>query len=121
MLGARLRYANVPFFWTAQFGRSIRYTGYCYKPDAIIVHGSLAAPAASAAFTLYYVVGDRVAAVVTFNRDPQAVAALELMRLGEMPSPRQLHGVDSFDLTQFLRGTKGAGAISAAGGVGARS
>ena len=28
----------VPFFWTKQYGISVRYVGYCSKPDKILVH-----------------------------------------------------------------------------------
>ena len=98
MLGMRVRYEGVPFFWTAQFGKTIRYAGYASKPDDVVIHGSISAPLAEVSFTVFYILGERVAAVATFNRDPQAVAAMELLRLGEMPSPRQLRGVDSLDL-----------------------
>jgi apoptosis-inducing factor 3 len=121
MLGGKVRFSTVPFFWTAQFGRSIRYVGYCHKPDSVIVHGSLDSPAGSAAFTHYYVVRGRVAAVATFSRDPQAAAALELMRLGEMPSPSVLEGVDSFDLQNYLRGQLAASAAGTKGAGGAAS
>lgn len=100
----QLRYEGVPFFWTSQFGKTIRYAGYASKPDDIVIHGSVSAPLAEVSFTVFYVLGERVAAVATFNRDPQAVAAMELLRLGEMPSPRQLRGVDSLDLQVCLRG-----------------
>ena len=98
MLGMSVRYTGVPFFWTSQFGKTIRYAGYASRATDVIVHGSTTAPIAEAAFSVFYVLGDRVAAVATFNRDPQAAAAAELLRLGEMPSPRQLRGVDSLDL-----------------------
>ena len=104
MLGMRVRYEGVPFFWTSQFGKTIRYAGYASKPDDVVIHGSISAPLAEVSFTVFYVLGERVAAVATFNRDPQAVAAMELLRLGEMPSPRQLRGVDSLDLQVRLTG-----------------
>lgn len=110
MLGMSVRYEGVPFFWTSQFGKTVRYAGYASRPDDIIVHGSLAAPISEAAFTVFYVLGERVAAAATFNRDPQAAAAMELIRLGEMPSPRQLRGVDSFDLQEYLKQRVAAGA-----------
>jgi hypothetical protein len=104
------------------------YAGHCHGYDRLVVHGSLTpgADGKLGAFTAYYCAGDAVAAVATVDRDPQGVAALELLRLGAMPAPAALAGRESFDLVEFLRATTrdaaatGAGSISgaAAGGVG---
>src|SRR4051812_23710144 len=52
-----------------QYGKSLRYAGYATRNDNIIIHGSLTGD--SAAFTAYFVVNGRVAAVATLNKDPQ--------------------------------------------------
>eukprot|EP00161_Ancyromonas_sigmoides_P023159 TRINITY_DN71_c1_g1_i2.p2 TRINITY_DN71_c1_g1~~TRINITY_DN71_c1_g1_i2.p2 ORF type:complete len:550 (-),score=231.04 TRINITY_DN71_c1_g1_i2:41-1690(-) len=82
MLGGNAAYETVPFFWTAQFGKSLRYAGNCMAPTDIIIKGSLD----DLEFVAYYVCGGRVTAVATMGADPVAVAASELLRQGKMPS-----------------------------------
>lgn len=41
ILGARKKYEDIPFFWTAQFGTEIRYVGHGTKPEEIIVNGDI--------------------------------------------------------------------------------
>lgn len=43
MLGLRQRYEAIPFFWTEQFGVSVRYVGHAAKWDAIEIDGDIAA------------------------------------------------------------------------------
>ena len=102
MLGQDVKYEKVPFFWTTQYGKSLRYAGHALVTDEVIVHGALDAGAASA-FSAYYVQGGRVAAVATFNRDPQAAAAAELLRLGLMPTPSEVTASPNLDLAAVLR------------------
>jgi apoptosis-inducing factor 3 len=130
MLGERVPYGSVPFFWTASFGKSLRYAGHCLKTDDLIVHGSLDG-LADGGFVAYYVTGDDVTAVATLNKDPQAVAAMELLRLGALPSPAELRAAPGTDLAVLLKAAVAAGAgggdasaaagAGAAGGAGARS
>jgi len=80
------------------------------------VHGSLAV--ADAAFVAYYVAGDAVVAVATLGRDPQAAAAMELLRLRAMPSPAQLAAATDFDLVAWLRTTTVEAAAGAGAGAG---
>jgi len=126
MLGARAAYGAVPFFWTSVFGRNLRSAGYCSKPaflfkkeagDEIITHGSLDASTCRA--SVFYCVGGRVASVVTCNRDPEAAAAAELIRMRRMPSPdalraQELSLVDA--LRQAHEEEAGAGGGGGAGG-----
>jgi apoptosis-inducing factor 3 len=120
MLGQEVAYDCVPFFWTQSYGKSLRYAGHCHKYDKTIVHGSLevnAADGKGGAFTIFYVAGDSVVAVATMDKDPQAVAAMELLRLGLMPSPALLAAREDFDLNAYLKAKTTEEA--AAGGAGA--
>lgn len=102
----RLPYRGVPFFWTQQYGKSLRSAGHANRTDFEIVTGDMTGP--SPAFVVYYMQraagseSARVAAVVTFNRDPVAVAAMELIRLGRMPDERALLDDPAFDLEAHL-------------------
>ena len=41
MVGKPTEVKSVPFFWTVQFGKSIRYTGFGLGYDDIVIHGDL--------------------------------------------------------------------------------
>jgi NADPH-dependent 2,4-dienoyl-CoA reductase/sulfur reductase-like enzyme/nitrite reductase/ring-hydroxylating ferredoxin subunit len=43
MLGQATRFAAVPFFWTEQYGISLRYVGHCRRWDEIEIDGEIAA------------------------------------------------------------------------------
>eukprot|EP00105_Crassostrea_gigas_P007010 XP_011421115.1 PREDICTED: apoptosis-inducing factor 3 isoform X2 [Crassostrea gigas] len=70
---------SVPFFWTVQYKKSIRYTGYGPGYDDIIVHGDLEAPK----FIAYYTKGDEVIAAASLNFDPYVARLADLMLAGE--------------------------------------
>lgn len=104
MLGRGVLYTSVPFFWTTQYGKTLRYAGHALKTDDVIVHGSTAGGLGGASFTAFFVVDAAVAAVATWAADPAAVAALELLRLGAMPHPDKLRGAGVVvDLVELLR------------------
>jgi NADPH-dependent 2,4-dienoyl-CoA reductase/sulfur reductase-like enzyme len=42
MLGARIPYDDVPFFWSAQFGMEVRYVGHASKIEEVVVGGDIA-------------------------------------------------------------------------------
>ena len=64
---------TVPFFWSMQYGKSLRYAGHLADGafDDVIVEGSLD-EVDSAKFVAYYMQGDTVAAVASLMRDPVA-------------------------------------------------
>ncbi|XP_052074370.1 apoptosis-inducing factor 3-like isoform X2 [Mytilus californianus] len=70
---------SVPFFWTMMYKKSIRYTGYGFGYDDIVVHGDLDAPN----FTAFYTKGDEVVAVATLGTDPVAAQVAEIMYAGQ--------------------------------------
>jgi NADPH-dependent 2,4-dienoyl-CoA reductase/sulfur reductase-like enzyme len=67
MLGRRERFEAVPFFWTRQYGVSIKYVGHAEAWDDIEIDGSLDRKDCSVA----YKQGGRTLAVATISRDLQ--------------------------------------------------
>lgn len=92
ILGRRERFDAVPFFWTRQYGISIKYVGHAEKWDTVDISGSLEAKD----WAVTYKLTGRVLAVVTVSRDLQnlqAEAAMEApMRAPSAPSPAGSHG-----------------------------
>ena len=58
MLGKKEPYSCIPFFWTQQYGASLRYAGFVRNQDDIIIHGNLDKQVPE--FTAYYVKGNLV-------------------------------------------------------------
>lgn len=86
MLGKPDVFDQTPFFWTSLFGKNLRYVGHCKEFDELMVDGDLQ----KLTFVAYYCHKGSVKAVATMSRDPVAVAAGELMRMGKMPSVEDL-------------------------------
>ena len=59
---------TVPFFWTQQYGKSIRYAGYNAGYDDIVFDGEVS----SGEFAAYYCKGQKVVAIATLMKDPLA-------------------------------------------------
>ena len=77
MLGARERFAAVPFFWTQQFDVTINYVGHAAGWDRVSIDGDLEQRDCA----IRYEQGGRVAAVATISRDIESLRAeLELER-----------------------------------------
>lgn len=98
MAGQQVKYRGVPIFWTMQFQFPLRYVGHAKQWDEIIVWGDLQ----QREFIAFYVQGDRVLAAAASQRDTEAAAIVELMRLNRMPSPDELRRLD-LNLVEMLR------------------
>ncbi|NEQ31732.1 MAG: FAD-dependent oxidoreductase [Leptolyngbya sp. SIO4C5] len=86
MVGQRIPFTSLPFFWTGQFDLKLRYVGHAEDWDEVLHHGDLAEPK----FLAFYIKGDQVRAVAGINRDRDIAAVSELMRLQKMPAVDQL-------------------------------
>jgi NADPH-dependent 2,4-dienoyl-CoA reductase/sulfur reductase-like enzyme/nitrite reductase/ring-hydroxylating ferredoxin subunit len=79
--------SRVPFFWTKQWGTSLRYVGHAAKWDEIIVHGSIAP---DGKFIAYYIANGKLAAAAGVGFDTQIAALNLLMRENRTPSVEHL-------------------------------
>jgi NADPH-dependent 2,4-dienoyl-CoA reductase/sulfur reductase-like enzyme len=99
MMGGNVQYNSIPFFWTSQFGVTIRYAGHAMKVDRRIFVGDVK----GLKFVCYFVTDNHVSAVVTVGADPVAVAASELMRLGKMPPISKLESGSLQFCNEYLK------------------
>ncbi|WP_350559908.1 FAD-dependent oxidoreductase [Psychrobacter sp. CAL346-MNA-CIBAN-0220] len=95
--------ARVPFFWTMQYGKSLRYSGHAKTPDNNILVGS----PDTLDYIEYYFDDDgdntRASAASTLGRDKDLVAFGELLRQGHAPTRAQINaGFDIIDQAHAL-------------------
>merc|ERR1719422_2060498 len=69
---------SVPYFWTVQFGKSVRYAGYGPGYDDIVVHGNMD----EGKFLAYYTKGSAVVAAASLGWDPVVSQFAELLSRG---------------------------------------
>jgi NADPH-dependent 2,4-dienoyl-CoA reductase/sulfur reductase-like enzyme/nitrite reductase/ring-hydroxylating ferredoxin subunit len=87
MLGQQVQYTAAPFFWTQQYGKSLRYAGHAEHWDEIVYHGEVE----KQDFLAFYVQAGRIAAVAGMGRDADMIYIAELLSAGQMPAPAALH------------------------------
>lgn len=95
--------ARIPFFWTMQYGKSLRYSGHAATPDNNIVMGTPDA----LNYIEYYFDDEgedtRASAASTLGRDKELVAFSELLRRGHAPTRAQINaGFDIVDQAHAL-------------------
>lgn len=83
MLGQREEFAAAPFFWTQQYGKSLRYAGHAPAWDEIIYQGEVA----KQDFVALYVQAGRIVAAASMGRDADMIYIAELLGQGRMPAP----------------------------------
>ena len=88
ILGYRERYDAIPFFWTQQFGVSLRYVGHAEKWDSVEIDGSLDAKNCAVS----YKQGGKTLAVATIERDVQSLEFEATLQAQLQKSPRATHG-----------------------------
>ena len=83
MLGARERFDQVPFFWSAHYDVSINYVGHAEKWDTVRVDGDTKARDVSVRFEQ----GGKLRALATIFRDQESLEAeIEMERATRNPS-----------------------------------
>jgi NADPH-dependent 2,4-dienoyl-CoA reductase/sulfur reductase-like enzyme/nitrite reductase/ring-hydroxylating ferredoxin subunit len=87
MLGKQEKFTATPFFWTQQYGKSLRYAGHAEQWDEIIYHGDVA----QQDFLALYVQGGRIVAAAGMGRDTDMLYITELLGLGKLPAPANVH------------------------------
>jgi NADPH-dependent 2,4-dienoyl-CoA reductase/sulfur reductase-like enzyme/nitrite reductase/ring-hydroxylating ferredoxin subunit len=91
MLGQQQAYTAAPFFWTQQYGKSLRYAGHAEQWDDIIYHGEVE----QQDFLAFYVQAGRIAAVAGMGRDTDMIYITELLGQNQLPASAALHpGLD---------------------------
>ena len=86
MLGQRRPYAAAPYFWTQQYGKSLRYAGHAEKWDDIRYLGDVA----KQDFLAFYIQDDQVKAAAGMNHDPEMIFIETLLATGRMPAPADI-------------------------------
>ncbi|HEX8350792.1 MAG TPA: FAD-dependent oxidoreductase, partial [Hymenobacter sp.] len=86
MLGRQEKYNAAPFFWTQQYGKSLRYAGHAEQWDDILYHGEVA----KQDFLALYVHKNQIVAAATMNRDADMIFIEALFTLRKMPKPSEV-------------------------------
>ncbi|MGP5554752.1 FAD-dependent oxidoreductase [Psychrobacter celer] len=94
---------RIPFFWTGQYGKSLRYSGHAAIPDKGMLFGS----PDSLDYIEYYFDDEaedtRASAASSLGRDKELIAFSELLRRGHAPTRAQLRaGFDTIEQAQLL-------------------
>ncbi len=105
MMGEKVRFASVPFFWSGQFDLKLRYAGHAENWDDIIIQGNLD----EQEFLAFYVKNNQVLAVAGSQRDRDIAAITELMLSQQMPScdevrQGKINWVEKLDSQELIAG-----------------
>jgi len=75
---------NIPFFWTIQFGKAIRYTGHALKYEDVIVDlgDEVEINYKNPKFAAYYIHNGVAVAICTMNMDPICSLFSEILNKG---------------------------------------
>ncbi|KAJ3006642.1 hypothetical protein HKX48_009540 [Thoreauomyces humboldtii] len=89
-------FTKVPYFWSVQYGKSIRYAGTGASFDDVYVHGDVdSLKGEDTSFVAYYGKKGEVVAVASMNKDPYVSRFSELRRVGGCPTLEEIrNGTD---------------------------
>ena len=84
MIGEKVKFASVPFFWSGQFDVKLRYAGHAENWDDIIIQGNLD----EQEFLAFYVKDNQILAVAGSQHDKDIAAITELIRSASQQMPK---------------------------------
>jgi NADPH-dependent 2,4-dienoyl-CoA reductase/sulfur reductase-like enzyme/nitrite reductase/ring-hydroxylating ferredoxin subunit len=93
MLGSEDPYREVPFFWSKQYGSSLRYIGHAPGFDRVVFRGSVT----DKFFLAGFYVGGKLAAAASVGKARELIRLGQLLEAGESVRPDQLEDPD-YDL-----------------------
>ncbi|WP_288402662.1 FAD-dependent oxidoreductase [uncultured Deinococcus sp.] len=105
--GAAPMDARVPFFWTQQYGKSLRYVGHAESLDETHLWGD----PDTLNFIEFTFDGERTVAASGMGRDADLVAFEELLRLGRAPGAPEVRAGE-FSLPERLQDAAPSGRFS---------
>jgi 3-phenylpropionate/trans-cinnamate dioxygenase ferredoxin reductase subunit len=97
ILGQRVPYDEIPWFWSDQYDANIQYAGYHTSYDELIVRGRLDA----GSFVAFYMNGGVIDAVVSVNDAKDVRRAMPLIKSRQPVDPDQLRD-ESVDLRSLV-------------------
>ncbi|TNN49355.1 Apoptosis-inducing factor 3 [Liparis tanakae] len=86
MMGRAADIKTVPYFWSAMFGKTIRYAGYGDGFDDVIIQGDLD----ELRFVAFYTRNEEVVAVASMNYDPIVSRVAEVLASGKTIKKRDV-------------------------------
>lgn len=97
MLGERVLYDEIPWFWSDQYDANIQYAGYHTSYDELIVRGRLD----GASYAAFYMNRNVIAAVVGLNNAKDVRRTMPLIKARQPVDPDRLRD-ESVDLRSLL-------------------
>eukprot|EP01090_Pellita_catalonica_P007330 TRINITY_DN17911_c0_g1_i1.p1 TRINITY_DN17911_c0_g1~~TRINITY_DN17911_c0_g1_i1.p1 ORF type:complete len:285 (+),score=48.81 TRINITY_DN17911_c0_g1_i1:68-856(+) len=88
MLGKKKAIRHIPFFWTSQFGKNLRYAGHALHFDNIQINGVLSLKKPK--FVAWYLHEDKVVAAAAIGMDNIISHTAELLAAGKHLAPNQI-------------------------------
>jgi len=97
MLGERVPYDEVPWFWSDQYDANIQYAGFHTSYDELVVRGQLN----GASYAAFYMTGGLIDAVVGLNNAKDVRRTMPLIKARRPVDPDRLRD-DKVDLRSLL-------------------
>ncbi|KAK7934082.1 hypothetical protein WMY93_004978 [Mugilogobius chulae] len=90
MMGKPSEIKTVPYFWSAMYGKTIRYAGFGDGFDDVIIQGDLD----ELRFVAFYTRSEEVVAVASMNYDPIVSRVAEVLGAGKTIKKRDVETGD---------------------------
>ena len=89
--GVRVRFEDVPFFWTRQHGKTLQYVGHAREWDEVIHDGDVA----GGSFIAYYFHSGRLVAAAAMDRPDALTHIGERLRVNDLPTRDELRAIEN--------------------------